>query len=229
MRLGGLISAFPAVIGPVLLITAENRGAVFAARAANGTLLGLAGLAAFALSYGWVALHAPWRVSLAMSWASAVALCVLVDATAGELGFPAGLAVAVISLTVARLAMPGSEAPATHRPDPAPGGGGIASAMFVTALLVAALAAAAELSGPVIGGMLAALPLLASVLAVFTHRRDGGKAVAALLRGMVSGMAGFVGFCAVVAMVIVPAGTAAAFAGATVTAIGFQGVLALAR
>jgi hypothetical protein len=80
-----------------------------------------------------------------------------------------------------------------------------------------------------VGGILAALPALASVLAVFTHRQDGAAAVVALLRGMLSGMAGFVGFCAVIAMLIVPAGTATAFATATLTAIGLQCLLAVER
>lgn len=39
-RIGGLVSAFPAIVGPVLLITAHEHGAMFAAAAANGTLLG---------------------------------------------------------------------------------------------------------------------------------------------------------------------------------------------
>ncbi len=50
-RIGGLISAFPAVIGLVLLITAHERGALFTARAANGTLLGLVALSGFVLVY----------------------------------------------------------------------------------------------------------------------------------------------------------------------------------
>jgi hypothetical protein len=91
---------------------------------------------------------------------------------------------------------------------------------------VATLATTADLFGPLVGGMLAALPVLASVLAVFTHRQYGAVGVVGLLRGMLSGMAGFVGFCAVVATLIVPAGTAAAFAVATGVAIGLQ-VLAL--
>ncbi len=223
-----MISAFPAVIGPVLLITAHERGAVFAARAANGTLLGLAGLGAFVLMYAWMALRARWWVSLAVAWASAALLDALLGWSAGGLGFPAGLAVAVISLALAYAAMPHSGGAATIGRHPARPGDRIAVRMAVTASLVAALATSTELFGPLVGGMLAALPALASVLAVFTHRRDGSEGVVGLLRGMLSGMAGFVGFCAVIVMLIVPAGTVAAFAAATVTAIGLQ-ALALNR
>jgi hypothetical protein len=40
-RIGGLLSAFPAVVGPVLLISEQQYGSAFTARAAVGTLLGL--------------------------------------------------------------------------------------------------------------------------------------------------------------------------------------------
>ncbi len=44
-RVGGVVSAFPAIVGPVLLIGADAHGTAFAARAATGTLLGLVALA----------------------------------------------------------------------------------------------------------------------------------------------------------------------------------------
>jgi hypothetical protein len=94
--------------------------------------------------------------------------------------------------------------------------------MGLTAALVVLLTIASELTGPEIGGVLAALPVLASVLAVYTHRAYGSGAVVALLRGMVSGMAAFVGFCAIVALLVVPAGTAVAFLVGAVSAVAVQ-------
>jgi hypothetical protein len=81
------------------------------------------------------------------------------------------------------------------------------------------LGAAARAFGPAVGGVLAALPVLASALAVFTHRADGAAAVAGLLRGMLGGMAGFVAFCLLVAVLAVPAGVPVAFAAATLAAV----------
>jgi hypothetical protein len=99
--------------------------------------------------------------------------------------------------------------------------------MALTALLVVALPWAAGRLGPVTGGILAALPVLASVLAVFTHRGYGAAAATELLRGMMGGMAGFVLFCALVAVLVEPAGVATAFAAATAGALAIQ--LATAR
>ena len=51
-RLGGLVSAFPAIAFAVLLIDAHERGAEFAARAASATLLGLVTLSVFVVVFG---------------------------------------------------------------------------------------------------------------------------------------------------------------------------------
>jgi hypothetical protein len=224
-HVGGLVSVFPAVVGPVLFITASERGVVAAAQAANGTLLGLVGLSGFVLTYGWVALRAPWTASLLSAWACATVLAAIAGWLAGGAAFPAGLAAAVAALLLARRAMPPGASEIQMGPAPAVG---IATRMLVTAVLVGLLSATAVLGGPLLGGLLAGLPILASVLATFTHRGEGPEAVIALLRGMVAGMAGFVGFCAVVAWLIVPLGMAGAFVTATAVALGLQ-LLVLAR
>ncbi|HEX6620114.1 MAG TPA: hypothetical protein VF024_10675, partial [Solirubrobacteraceae bacterium] len=79
-----------------------------------------------------------------------------------------------------------------------------------------------------VGGVLAALPALASILAVFTHERQGPAAVAFLLRGMLSGMAGFVVFCALVAVLVDRAGVGATFTLAALAAVSVQAATALA-
>ena len=60
--------------------------------------------------------------------------------------------------------------------------------MAFTALLIVLLSLAADRFGPIAAGILSALPTLASVLAVSTHRRHGRDAVLGLLRGMVGGI-----------------------------------------
>jgi hypothetical protein len=223
--IGGLVSAFPAIVGPVLLIAAHEHGSAFAARTASGTLLGLVALAGFALAYGRTALRAGWRASLAAGWATAAAIAVLLGTVkAGPL---AGLVAATLSLLVARRALPSSAATPASTPT-CPSRWDLALRMGLTAVLVVSLAAAASRLGPVIGGMLAALPVLASILAVFTHRQHGAQALVLLLRGMLSGMAGFVIFCALVAVLVDRAGVGSTFAVAALAAVGVQAATALA-
>ncbi|HEY8763448.1 MAG TPA: hypothetical protein VIM18_04630 [Solirubrobacteraceae bacterium] len=219
---GGVVSAFPAIVGPVLLITALDHGNRFAARTADGTLLGLVALGAFALAYARLAERAGWRLTLLAAWAAAALSAAGVGLVVGAAGPPAGLLTAGVSLFAAhRLlinrAPPSPPATASY-PDP----GSLPLRMLATALLVTGLAASARAFGAVAGGILTALPVLASVLAVATHRRQGAAAVVALLRGMLAGMAGFVAFCEVLVLTLPAAGLVVAFAAAIVVALAVQ-------
>ncbi len=223
--IGGLVSAFPAIVGPVLLIAAQEHGSAFAAKTASGTLLGLVALSGFALAYGRTAVRAGSRASLAAGWAAAAAIAALLGGV--DAGPLAGLIAAALSLLVARTALPaGAATLATAQSRPPRWD--LALRMGLTAALVVVLTAAASRLGPVVGGVLAALPVLASILAVFTHEQHGARAVVFLLRGMLSGMAGFVVFCAVVAVLVDRAGVGPTFAVAALAAVGVQAATALA-
>jgi hypothetical protein len=216
---GGVVSSFPAIAGPVLLVVALTHGPGFAARAANGTLLGLASLAAFALAYGRTAGRRGWIASLAAAWAAAGVTAGALGFVAGGAGSPAGLLVASVALALSWWALPAlPTGGATARPRR----GMTALRMASAGLLVAGISAAAGALGPVPGGMLAALPVLACVLAVFTHRESGAPAVVGLLRGLLAGMASFVVFCELIAVLIGRWGIAPAFATATAAAVIVQ-------
>jgi hypothetical protein len=215
---GGVLSAFPLIVGPVLLVAAERHGTAFAARTAAATLLGLIALSGFVLAYARAARRLGWRPSLALAWLAAAGLGVLAGQV--ETGLLGGLAAAAGSLALALCALP-------------PRGGGPAPVvaprwelplrMALTAALIVGISAAAGRFGPAVAGALAALPTVASVLAGSTHRRHGSDAALDLLRGMLGGMAGFVLFCAVVGLLVEPAGVAAAFVLATAAAVATSG------
>jgi hypothetical protein len=215
--IGGVLSAFPLIVGPVLLIAAERHGTAFAARTAAATLLGLIALSGFALVYARVARHLGWRSSLALSWLAAAVLGALAGRV--EAGLLGGLVAATVSLTVALWALP------VERGRPA---AVVASRwelplrMALTAAMIVGISAAAGRLGPAVAGALAALPTVASVLAVSTHRQHGADAVLDLLRGMLGGMAAFVLFCALIGLLVEPAGVAAAFVVSTAAAVLVQ-------
>jgi hypothetical protein len=210
----------------VLLVAALEHGPRFAARAANGTLLGLVALAGFALVYGRLAARSGSPASLAAGWAVAGVLGLAVGTVAA--GPPAGLLLATASLLAAHRLLRRAGVPALPG-EPVVPRWDLPLRMVLTAALAVTLTFAASRLGPVVGGVLAALPVLASILAVFTHARYGAAAVAELLRGMLGGMAGFVCFCALVAALAEPAGIAVAFGVATVAALAVQAVIALER
>jgi hypothetical protein len=222
MRVGGVVSAFPAIVGPMLLIAALDHGAAFTARTADGTLLGLSALAAFVLAYGRAARAVGSGASIAAGYAAAV----LAGLAATEVPPGAGLPVAAASLAAAWWALPRVSVEAL--PDVQLRRFDIPARMILTAILVTGLSAAANALGAVAGGMLAALPALATVLVILTHRTHGSAAAIGLLRGLVAGMAGFVVFCEIVAALVVSDGIAVAFGMATIAALILQAMVALA-
>jgi hypothetical protein len=221
-RAAGLVSSFPAIVGPLLLVTALGHSARFTAQAAHGVVLGLVALAGFVAAYGIVAARAGWGPSLAAGWIAAAVLALAAGRSGA--GPVTGLVAAVGSLLGALWLLPRT-APA-QRP---PARQLVLVRMVATGALVVVLAAAATRFGALAGGILAALPALASVLAVSTHRRQGSGAVLDLLRGMVAGMAGFVAFCEVVALLIGRTSIAVTFTAATLAALTVQAGAAASR
>jgi hypothetical protein len=218
-RLAGMVSAFPAIVGPLLLVTALEHGNHATARAAAGTVLGLVALAAFAVGYATTAERRGRPASLLVAWSAASLATVAASLLARHLGLGATTLLTCVALLLAALVL--RRLAASHR-RAMPGKPGLLVRALITALLVAGLATAVSQLGARAGGLLAALPLLASLLAVFTHREAGAAAAIELLRGTLVGMAGFVAFCALVAAMIVPAGAPAAFGAATAAALIIQ-------
>jgi hypothetical protein len=214
---GGVLSAFPLIVGPVLFIAAERHGAAFAAQAAGATLLGLVALAGFALAYARSAARRGWFASVLVAWAVAAAFGVLAGRI--EVGLGGGIAAAAVAITVARAALPARGPALCSHASPR---WELPVRMALTALLIALLTAAADRFGSAAAGALSALPTLATVLAVFTHRRYGQAALLELLRGMVDGMTAFAIFCAIVGGLVDRTGTALAFLIATAAALVIQ-------
>jgi hypothetical protein len=219
--IGGVVSAFPLIVGPALLLAALRQDAASAATMATATLLGLVALSGFVVAYGHSARRFAWPTSLGLAWTAAAVLGMLAGRVGG--GLLAGLLTAIVAPTLAYAALPRRrkvEVPACFPRWEMP------ARMALTALLIVGLTVAGERFGPTVAGVLAALPTLASVLAVFTHARHGPDALVAMLRGMLGGLGTFVTFCALIAVLVEPAGVVPAFVLATGAALLVQLVVA---
>jgi hypothetical protein len=219
---GGVVGGFPAVVGPILLALDVEHGDPFAARAAAGALAGLLALTAFVVAYGRLAQRLRWPAALVASWAAfAIATAALDGVTPPpQLAFPLVLGAFALAYVLLPRGAGAAHAPAVPRWD-------VAFRMLATAAFVIALTGLAGALGPRLSGLLAAFPVLASVLCAFTHAQEGAAAVADFLRGLVAGLAGFAAFCLVVAELLPVAGTVAAFAAATAVALAVNGALAV--
>ena len=221
---GGALSAFPLIVGPVLFLAAERHGVRFAADTAGATLLGLVALAGFALVYAWAAARSGWTASLLLAWVAAAALGAVTGMVELSL-LGAGLCAAA-AITAARVGLPATAAGPVQRAAPT---WDLPMRMAFTALLILLLTAAADRFGSTVAGALSALPAIASILAVFTHRRDGHRATVELLRGTLEGTAAFAVFCAVIGTLLARVGIAPAFLVAFAAALVVQTTVVRAR
>src|SRR6185312_14190825 len=93
--------------------------------------------------------------------------------------------------------------------------------------LVLTLTAIAGWLGPQLSGLLAPFPIIATVLATFTHAQRGTDETLRLLRGLISGYGAFALFCFTLAVSLRPLGTAVAFLLATAVALLTQAIVLL--
>jgi hypothetical protein len=204
-RVAGWLGGLPVVVAPILLAISLEHGRSFGARAAEGALLGLLSLTFFVLAYGWCARVMGWLPAAAIGWAAFAAGTVLLD----QVHPPNWLALALVcsSFALAALLLPRAPAePASAAPR-----FDLLLRAAATAALVLLLTGLAGTLGARLSGLLASFPVLATVLAAFTHAQDGPAAAAQLLRGFATGLVAFAVFCFAVAELLPDHGIAPSF------------------
>lgn len=198
-QIGGWLTALPVVAGPTLFFLAMEQGDAFAARAALSALVGLIGVSAFGVAYGWTALRFGWPLSVLAGWAAFVAVTVLAQAVAWTPATALVTTLAAFALTVRALpAERGEPGPA------APPVWDLPLRMAGTLGVVLSVTSAADRLGPGLSGALAPFPVALAVVAVFAHAQQGASQAIRLLRGFFPAMWGFALFCLVVALATVP-------------------------
>jgi hypothetical protein len=226
VRVGGLIGGLPVVAGPILLAYALAHGRSFAAGAAAGTLLGLVSLIAFVVMYAHLAGRMSWGASMLAGWLAFATGTAIFSVLSLPLGAVLGIVALALALGLAALPRPAG-VPAAHTPPPT---WDLPLRAACAATLVVSLTAVAGWLGPQLSGLLAPFPIIATVLATFTHAQRGTDELRRLLRGLLAGFGAFALFCFVLSLALRQADTAAAFAIATGIALLVQAlVLALAR
>jgi hypothetical protein len=219
-RVGAFVTALPAVAGPTLLFYAIQQGALFAADAARGSLLGLVGVAAFCLVYARASTRFHWLACLLLGWASFAIVTMLMYRV--HVGPIAAFLIAVATLIGARALLPshGPVLPASGAPR-----WDLPLRMVSAAGLVFTLTAAAERLGPSVSGILTPFPVATAILAGFTHAQRGSAACIEFLRTYTPGLCGFGIFCVTLALTLPHLPIAASFVVALVTQLVLQTAL----
>ncbi len=220
VRIGGLVGGLPVVAGPILLVFALSHGSAFAADAAKGTLLGILSLLAFILVYAHLARRMRWGASLILGWGAFFAMTGALSTV--TLGANLALAVVLVAVAITLLLLPravGERLEAVSLPSwdlPL-------RALSALALVLALTAVAGQL-GAKLSGLLAPFPVIASVLAVFTHAQHGERDLHLIMRGFVVGLVAYAFFFFALTVSLGSLGVAASFLLATICALAIQSV-----
>src|SRR5690606_2666494 len=186
----GVVAGFPVVAGPLLLFIALEQGVSFAADSAMGVLGVTMGNVAFCLSYAWLATRFPWWLCLAGGY---VVFCLVAWGVAHMTLGPAPLFALVIGTIIAGSQLfPRNIDPRPLAPPPKME---LPVRMISSAILILLVTYFASQLGPRLSGIVATPPLLASVLAGFSHPVSGAGFAIKLVQGMVSGFYALASFC----------------------------------
>jgi hypothetical protein len=223
--IGGWLIALPLTSGPVTFFIALAEGPRFAASVAAGSLLGVMAIAAFAVTYAWLAGRTGWPAAVV---GAAVAFGVVGVAAQPLVSLPAValLAVVIVSLVTAGPGLARPRGDDGHVPTPA---WEIPARMAVGTAIVLALTEAAAALGPGLSGVVAIFPVFAAILTVFTHRRDGPGQAVAVLRGLLTGLYGTAAFFAILIVALPPLGVGGGFGLALAGSAGVQAAALIAR
>ncbi len=214
VAVGGWIGGLPWVAGPISVFLALEQGPAFAARAAVPALaasLGIVGFCrvyvALAPRFGWaVCALAGYAVYLSGAWLASLV----------PLNLYAVYGAALVTIAVTLRSFPNPPLPATGRPPAFD----IPLRMAVATGFVVAVTKAAEWLGPAWSGLLTPFPIMTTILAAFTHQQQGWQASTRILRGLLSGMFGFVTFLFAVGWLLLWVSIPATYGLALLAALG---------
>jgi uncharacterized membrane protein (GlpM family) len=219
-RIGGLVGGLPVVAGPILLVFALDHGRTFAASASAATLLGIVSLMAFIVVYARLAGRTRWGASLIWGWGAFFATTAALSAFSAPTAVTLACVLAAVGLALVALPRPDGDLLSTASPPswdlPLRGLSALALVLVLTAL-------AGQL-GAKLSGLLAPFPVIASVLAVFTHAQHGEQDLLRIMRGFVTGLVAYALFCFALAQSLGSMSIAASFAVAVAVALITQSI-----
>jgi hypothetical protein len=204
--IGGLVAALPISTGPAYAFLALDHDAAFIAQSALASLAVNAGSMTFALSYILLAQTRGTIFSLSaalVAWFATTAATQRIEwSLSGVLAL--NVVAFLVCLPVARKFRSVQLRPTTTR------WYDVALRAGLVAALVATVVVASGQLGPAAAGTLAVFPVVFSSLIAILQPRIGGRATAALIANIVSGLIGFAAALLVLHLTAVPLGNPAA-------------------
>lgn len=214
--ISGWLVGIPFTSGPITLFLFLDHGAAFAANAALGALLGIFATIAWAIAYAALASRGVGLVRCVLAGLAAFALVGTAVRELTVAPLVVYVALGVVLLASIRLIPAARERYAVRMPR-----WDLPARMVLATALVLVITGSATALGPRLAGLLATIPLYASILAGFGHTLVGPRAAIDVWRGLLFGLFAFGAFYLMLALFLEPLGLAA-FALALGSAVGLQ-------
>ncbi|MBV6397377.1 MAG: hypothetical protein HFACDABA_02991 [Anaerolineales bacterium] len=214
----GWIIGLPLTTGPVVFFLALSHDAAFAASATLGVISGGISLVIYALTYAWIATRFRWQAAIIGSL-TAFLICTAILQNLSFPLFPVFFTVIGAIVLSLRMIPNGQVEPSSA----SAGRWDIPARILIGTGFILLLTGSAPFIGPRLTGLLATIPLYASILTVFAHRRQGAAAASHVLRGLLHGLFAFAGFFLTLNLLLERASLAAAFLSAILVALTVQG------
>jgi hypothetical protein len=219
--ISGWLIGLPLTSGPVVFFISLNHDTAFVSSTLNGTLNGGFSLVAFCLAYAWLATRFNWQVTITISMAIFFAIVLLL----GDFVFlplaPLITGVVFAVLLGLQLMPRGAQLESN---DIRPGPWDIPARILIGTSFILLLTELAAVIGPRLTGLLATIPLYTAILTVFAHRLQGPAGAAGVLRGLLFGLFGFVGFFLTLSLLIEHNGVTLAFLAAITVTLIIHGI-----
>ena len=218
--ISGWFVGLPLTSAPITLFLALDQGTAFAARSAQGTLLGMISYGSFCLAYCWLSLRFEWSVSLLGGWGAFLLSTFLLERFLPPLPLIMAFVMVIVFLALVVKFSPVTEGASKTVQPPR---WEMPLRMVTATAFVLALTAASSLLGPQLSGLFTPFPIYAAILGAFTHRFESADAARRLLRSSVIGSFTFAVFFLVVSATIAREGIALAFSAAVLVAMLVHG------
>ena len=216
----GFLVALPLTSGPVVVFVALEHGIAFGEEVGLAVLTGGFGLCAYAIVYARASARFGALGSGIIATTAFIAAGLVVDVLD-----PTSLPLVVVGVG---LAMAAAIVFVPTAPDVAAGGRppawDLPARVVVGTALIVGLTTRAPALGARLSGLAATYPVYVTTLTVFAHRQAGPGAAVALLRGLVLGLYGWLGFFTIVLTAMPLVGILPGAACAVAGALAIQGV-----
>lgn len=216
--IAGWLAGFPLSTGPALIFLALERGAVFTAQAAVLSVASVFSAIVFTIAYGWACTRMRWPGAFLCAYAAWFATLPLLQSLPPTLWLL--FALSALTLVVGPRLFPAPQGELRSGPLPMHE---LLLRMVAGAAMILTVTGVAEAIGPAWTGYFSGMPVMTSLLTLFSHRTNGPAFTIVLLRSMVGGFCALLAYCTCVALLLESWGFAATILTAIAAAVAVQG------